>query len=221
MKRSFLISIVVAAMSASMAAQRMAPAPHFVSRPLGFHPGFNHGRSFPALYPLGFFDPLYSNYFSDSTSPPAEPSVVVVQTPGPARPAESVFPAPSQPLMIELRGDSYVQVSGDTKSQVETIRPPVDAPTRIRKAHDPEPVPTAHEYQPALLIFRDGHREEISGYTIANGVLYAKADYYTVGSWDRAIQISLLNVPETVQLNASRGVPFHLPGSPNEVMVGP
>ena len=85
---------------------------------------------------------------------------------------------------------------------------------RHAAAADPELVP-------AILIFRDGHREEVSEYTIADGSLYTRADYYTNGSWNRKIELSSLNLSETVRSNQSRGVRFQLPSFPNEVIVRP
>ena len=71
------------------------------------------------------------------------------------------------------------------------------------------------------LVFRDGHREQVFDYTIADGVLYAHADYFTTGSWNRKIELSSLNLSETVKSNQSQGVRFQLPSAPNEVIVGP
>src|ERR1035437_7705536 len=77
------------------------------------------------------------------------------------------------------------------------------------------------ELVPAILVFRDGHREEVSDYMMADGVLYTRSDYYTNGSWNRKIELSSLNLPETVKSNQSHGLRFQLPSAPNEVTVGP
>jgi len=61
----------------------------------------------------------------------------------------------------------------------------------------------------------------VSEYTIADGVLYASADFYSGGSWNRKIEISALNVAETVASNRARGMEFRLPGAANEVIVRP
>jgi hypothetical protein len=74
---------------------------------------------------------------------------------------------------------------------------------------------------PIVLVFRDGHSQEVSAYTIADGVLYAASDYATTGEWTQAIELASLNVPETVATNSSRGLRFQLPTAPNEVIVGP
>jgi hypothetical protein len=71
---------------------------------------------------------------------------------------------------------------------------------------------------PAVLIFRDGHREEVRDYTIANGILYARGDYYVDGYWNKQISLASLDLPQTLQANASRKVKFDLPSSPNEVI---
>jgi hypothetical protein len=80
---------------------------------------------------------------------------------------------------------------------------------------------SATELPSAVLVFRDGHREELSDYTIADGVLYTRSDYYSNGDWNRKIELGSLNLPETIKSNQSRGVRFQLPSAPNEVIVGP
>jgi hypothetical protein len=74
---------------------------------------------------------------------------------------------------------------------------------------------------PATLIFRDGHSEEVRDYTIADGILYARGDYYSDGYWNKKIGLTALNIPETLQANATRNVKFVLPSSPNEVITRP
>ena len=54
-------------------------------------------------------------------------------------------------------------------------------PQRISAAAIP---PAATEPPPAVLIFRDGHHEEASAYTIADGILYTSGDPYTGGTLD-------------------------------------
>ncbi len=212
------ILTLVAAVSTAAFAQHLGPPAHFQGRSQGFHSGFNHSAGMPILYPLPFYDSLAWDYPPAYT---AQPSVVIVQPPAP--PQVQLPPAPpADPLVIELRGDTYVQLSGSKESQSQMLRPATDATLRPRGAAEDTPAASkAHQTLPALLVFSDGHREEVSGYTITNGLLYAKADYYSGGAWNRTIQLSSLNLPETIQSNQARGVLFRLPGSPNEVMVGP
>lgn len=118
--------------------------------------------------------------------------------------------------MIELQGGHYVRVSGEPNPGTETLS------GLAVSVNPPESAPRASlQVAPVVLVFRDGHREEVTDYTIEDGALYVRSDFYTSGSWNRKIEISSLNVPETVKLNQSRGVDFHLPTAPNQVIVRP
>ena len=77
------------------------------------------------------------------------------------------------------------------------------------------------ELPPTVLVYRDGHKEEVSDYTITSGTIYSKADYWSSGSWTKKIQIADLDVPATLKLNQERGLKFVLPASPNEVIMRP
>ena len=79
----------------------------------------------------------------------------------------------------------------------------------------PNPSPTA------ILIFRDGHRQQVSAYTIVGGILYASSDFATTGYWNQKIELSTLNLPETIAANKEGGHKFQIPSAPNEVIVGP
>ena len=92
---------------------------------------------------------------------------------------------------------------------------------RTISAGSQKAVQPPRELPPAVLVFRDGRREEVSDYTIMNGTMYSKADYWTSGSWTKKIQIADLDVPATVKINQERGVKFVLPASPNEVVMRP
>jgi len=227
MRRLLLIALL-AALTPCVNAQRMFPAsPHFGSRSnRGGHP-----RS--SFYPLGLWDPFYADYLSSTDYPVAsQPPVVIVQAPAAAAPAPDRPSSPSQPLMIELQGDRYVRVSGPEASESEMIAPDIvdqastdRMPDRARSQERPSRAAiqavAASDLPPVVLVFRDGHREEASDYTIADGILYAQGDYYTNGSWNRKIELSSLDLPQTVKFNQSRGVRFQLPSSPNEVIVRP
>jgi hypothetical protein len=237
MRRLLLITLL-AAFAPCMNAQRMSHAsPRFAS-------GFNRSSfARSSFYPLAFSDPFYSDYLLSTGYPVAsQPPMIFLQAPPAAAPATERPSAPAQPLMIELQGDRYVRVSGPEASGSQMIdREMIDRGMSDREMIDRDPInrqkadrtsdsqprserpPTAPPVATAsaILIFRDGHREEISDYTIADGVLYTRADYYTTGSWNRKIVLSSLNLPETITSNQSRGANFPLPAFPNEVIVGP
>ena len=227
--RAPLLIALLAAVAPFTHAQRMVPAcPRFA-------PGSNrgaHARSF--FYPLTFSDPIYSDYLSSTGYPVAsQPSVIVFETSPAATPVPERTPA--EPLIIELQGDRYVRVSGEqtsetgseTESKTKMIDPRPDPPRRQQQsAGGATHAVAARELASTVLVFRDGHREEVSDYTIADGVLYTRSDFYTPGfyspgSSNRKIDLSSLDLSETLQSNQSRGVRFQLPQAPNEVIVGP
>jgi hypothetical protein len=70
-------------------------------------------------------------------------------------------------------------------------------------AQQPEP---AREVIPTVLIFRDGHRQEVRNYAIMGNVLY---DLENLSA--SKIQLAELNLPATVKENDERGVPFAVP----------
>ena len=216
MRRLLLIALL-AASAPCVSAQRMgAASPHFAAR---FNRG-GHPRA--SFFPLAYSDPFYADYLSSTGYPAAsQPPLIILQSTAARAPEPERFAPPAQPLMIELQGDRYVRVSGPETSGTEVIdHMPERSPL---PEHSSAPIHAAAvpELPPAVLVFRDGHREEASEYTIADGVLYARADYYTTGSWNRKIELSSLNLPETVKSNQSRGLTFQLPTSPNEVIVRP
>jgi len=211
--RHLIFITLLTAVTASVSAQRMVPnPPHFT-------PGYNHGgRPYAFFYPIAFADSFYAE---NMRSPAAsQPPVIVLQTPAMPAPVPERPVAPAQPLMIELRGDRYVFVSGEELSGAQIIDSKAESPNRIgglSHAFRSAATPPAS----ALLVFRDGHREEIPDYTITAGILYTSSDFYTNGSWNKKIELSSLNLPETVSSNQSRGIRFQLPSAPNEVIVGP
>ncbi len=238
--RCLTLLALATVLTAPLSAQRKGFAsPRMLPMRIGSGPsGRGSGQNFAAspnhrsfFYPSVFFaDPLYSDsLYSDalySTGYPlsAQPPIIVMQAPAPDAKPE-VSPTPSQPLMIELQGDRYVRVSGEESSTAEmrTIEPQTSAARQSTavnansKLADRRPA----ELAPVELVFRDGHREEVSDYTIADGVLYARGDYYRDGTWNRKIELKSLNMSETIQSNDARGVRLQLPTSPNEVITRP
>jgi hypothetical protein len=209
-------------------AQRMGGG-HFASGAHSFHfnaeSNFgrygNFGSRYGSLAALPLLtDPFYMDALYDSGYPVAsQPPIVILQgAPSAASSVPQTASSPHQPLMIELQGDRYVQVSGEDDSGAEMVDKSGALAKHLNSFAAPHPVP---ELPPAILIFRDGHHEEVSEYTITDGILYASGNFYTGGSWNRKIELSSLNLPDTIQSNQSRGVQFRLPAAPNEVIVRP
>jgi hypothetical protein len=106
--------------------------------------------------------------------------------------------------MIELQNGRYVRVNstaanGDALPLASS--PALEATPSgthsTRPSSTPPLIATSSEHfpPPAVLIFRDGHREEVRDYTIADGFLYARGDYYTDGYWNKKDR-SLHSQPE-------------------------
>ena len=232
--RKLALIALLAALLQNAAAQRMGGAPHF-----GTNFGANFGSQRSAFgsrsfaYPIPFFsDSLYSDAAYPPGYAPQAPTIIVMQAASAAEP-ERVQP-PSQPLLIELQGDRYVRLSGEGTSEAElidrdktdqdtaggnTISRQVPETRAMMSQATPRVAPAASA--PSALVFRDGHREEVGAYTITDGVLYATGGYYTGGAWSMKVELSSLNLPETVAANLSRGMRFQIPNAPNEVIVGP
>lgn len=248
---SFALSALLTVLSPWAAAQRSGHAAFHPGTPTFNSPTNNHafGQSahrsgfrrsspytslpFPFLGDFFNLDDLYSAGYPVASQPP----VILVQT-APAMPDSSGYtaqpkndrePPPAQPLMIELQNGHYMRLSS-TAANGEPLLP---EPDHARPAKPDRPNSThiaalnsiiqasALDLPPALLVFRDGHSEEVRDYAIADGILYARGDYYADGYWTKKIAISALNLSQTLEANTARNVKFVLPTSPNEVITRP
>jgi hypothetical protein len=211
--RPLVLILVLTAASPYLAAQRMASAPRFAA-------GAHHRASY---YPSGFFsDGLYSDLLNSGYPVASQPPIFFLQPP-PVREALPVRPpTPTQPLMIELQGDHYVRISGEENSGAEIIEHSSSAiNTEAVDTYKVDTQKTLAKLDPVTLIFRDGHKEQVSDYTIAEGILYARGNYYTDGWWTKKIELSSLNLRETIASNKSLGIDFRLPAASNEVITRP
>jgi hypothetical protein len=194
----------------------------------GFHGGFhnsggvagNRGGRFGrgAAY---WGDPyFYADYPVQSLAyeTPAPPVVIVQQTAA-AAPAEPERDPES--VMIEWQGDRYVRSAGQQSSDQQDY---AEAPASVsgNAVLDSRTAPQASsELPPAVLVYRDGHRENVADYVIARGNLYTRGNYWRDGYWTRTVQLAALDIPATMKANQQSGVKFVLPSSPNEVVTRP
>jgi hypothetical protein len=185
----------------------------------GFGRGVNvsfGGRSYNRSFGAGAIflgDPFYADYPVAPVSVP--PQFVVVQPAAP--PAEAQPEIKSEPLMIELQGDRYVRFGGRPQSPERGSNA---APDYAEAGSSPR-VAQPSELPPAVLIFKDGHREQVPEYAIVGNTIYASGDYWQTGHWTKNIQVSALNIPATIQANHQAGIRFTLPSGPNEVVTRP
>jgi hypothetical protein len=216
---AFILAIATAATSAL--AQRGFAAPHFAfNRGYGSNSVFWRGGSF--VYPFLPADGYYADALNSGYPAASQPPVVILQpASGNATPEPRVT---GEPVLIELQGNQYVRLSGSSKSSAVTLdlQPSPHTDTGAPGgAGRPSASASAAQPKSVTLVFRDGHREDVSDYVITNGSLYAHTSYYTSGAWTKNIDLASLDVAGTVSLNESRGVKFQLPNAANEVIVGP
>ena len=174
--------------------------------------GDMYSTGYPVAAPLPpYLPPTSAGEFGpDSFGPPFDKAAM-----------RSQVYAPGQPLMIELQNGRYVQVSrtaiGGEATPLST-NPSSSSPAVSARNSSENSAGELNNQAPVILIFKDGHSEQVRDYTIANGILYAHGDFYTDGYWNKQIDLASLNLPETVQANARRDVNFILPSSPDEVI---
>lgn len=216
-QRQFAFARTPASRTAPPLSRRSGVAPPFVAP----HRARRHFPSSSYFWP--YFYPDY-DYGYDS-----EPQIV--ETPPPqiieqvAQPAPAPVAPPPDSVVIELQGDHWVRVTNYGQSQMdgqsgrpESARAANPETAVARRTEAAEPI---REIPTAVLVFRDGHREEIGKYVVVGATLYATADYWSSGSWTRKVELSALDVPATLKLNQDRYTNFSLPSGPNEVMVRP
>ena len=196
MPRILIIVMVAAALSPVSSAQMRGRA-GVAARGTGFR----HLRSGGFGYPF-----FYSDYGPESEAAPPQPPVVV---------EKRVFQPerPTEPLLIEWQGDRFVR-----HGEAQTAEAPDFAEAPSARAASPA---ASREIPPAVLVYRDGHREEVSDYVIARGILYARGNYSGDGSSLRNIQLSALDLSATMRANQDGSVKFVLPTGPNEVITRP
>ena len=168
-----------------------------------------YGRN--AFYGGGW--PYFAPEYEDSYAPE-----VVVQGPAPAAAVPAPIPPvqpPSGGVLLELQGDHWVKVPSFT------MTPSSNATQGTQSRATKQASVPAKELPPTVIVYRDGHSEELSGYSIIGPAIFAKSDYWSSGAWTRKILLADIDIPATTRENQARGVKFHLPSGPNEVVLRP
>jgi hypothetical protein len=236
-----LVALLLAILGATVFVPSAQAQRHVASAPVG-RPGLaverrgsmrtrfvrqSHGRRFSSG--SAFAPYFYSDYDYDSDSEPetvdSPPAQIIEQT---AEPASAVpMPNGAGALVLELQDDHWVRITNSGQSQTDgQSGPPESAgisklpstivPAAVRRTPAAEP---PRGLPRAVLVFRDGRREEIGKYIIIGTTIYTGTDSWSNSSWTRKVQIVELDVPATLELNQERGTKFSLPSGPNEVMI--
>jgi hypothetical protein len=217
---AFVVSIVVTPGLAQRGGHNGFPVLAPSSRHSGF-PGNGRHRPFPASFYLG--TPWVDDYYSNEGP---TPQVFVIQAPSaPQQRSVGEESKPIMPVMIELQGDKYIRHAtgevANTRSASAGMASSGNGAVSSRANPTSFASPTTVDEPAAVFIFRDGHREESSDYSIISGVIYSRGDYWSSGSWSKKILVADLDVPATLRANRDRGVNFRLPSAPNEVITRP
>ncbi len=110
-------------------------------------------------------------------------------------------------VLLELHGTEWVKVKFATSVSKGSSEQLTNSATK--------------ELPAAVIVYRDGHTEELTSYSIMGATIYTKADYWSTGKWTRKIQVADLDIPATLQRNRDRGVRFDLPTGPDEIVLRP
>ena len=192
----------------------------------GFGFPFGDGYGFP-FAPFYYPDYFYSDYYDSDLDytdpapldPPIQPRPRQVYRP-PAPP-----PVPGDPLILENHDGQWVRIPTGGEMANGAVPQSADPEsTPSPKAHGAAPKavetePPSPPLPPAVLVFRDGHTEEVQKYMIQGSDLYVTSPYSTTGSWIKKIPLADLDIPASLKINKDRGTKFNLPSGPNEVVV--
>jgi hypothetical protein len=172
----------------------------------------------PNYYPYYDSADYYPDYDSQDEVGEAPPAPLRTRTAPPASPVK-----PPESLVMELRGDHWVRLTShgpmETSEESSATESGRAASVHVQGAAATAPTQPSSELPRAVLVFLDGHREEVAKYTIVGTTISIKTDYWSTGSWMRKIPIADLNLAATLQANEQRGAKFSLPSRPSEVIV--
>jgi hypothetical protein len=125
------------------------------------------------------------------------------------------FPVVVAPYYWPYYGWDYPLDVSDANAYQQPTQPIViverrteDRPADLRSAQPSDPPAPAQEQEPTVLVFRDGHKQEVRNYAIVGQTLW---DFSAKGT--RKIPLTDLDLDTTRKLNDDRGVEFVLPKS--------
>jgi hypothetical protein len=188
----------------------MSPGFHHpgINRPGGSFGRHPHGPRFGGSLPLIIPYPVYTNYDAygyeaygaQAGQQPLQIEIRVVQDGKDQNQTDQYEPGDQIPGESDSEGESRLTMRND-RGQPRQESSKSAQPSESAQAAEPAP---AREVVPTVLIFRDGHRQEVRNYAIMGKVLYDLED-------SRKIQLAELDIPATVKENDERGVRFAMP----------
>ena len=178
----------------------------------------HRGRHSGVYYPYFWWGDDYGPDSWDETQEAPLPPENVISSREPDRPPAALT-KPAESLLLEYHEGQWVRIpTGSSVPIGPQQRALAQGSTAAKYASATEPPPPV-KLPPAVLVFRDGHQEQVAKYVVQGNILSTNVDYWATGSWTRRISIADLDVPATVKVNAERGGSFRLPTRANEVVV--
>lgn len=119
-------------------------------------------------------------------------------------------PSTQYPVYVYANPDNYSSAY-DQQQEIDQLNNEV---ARLREQQSgaaqnyaPPSAPKAEIHGDTVLVFRDGHSEQIQNYAIVGKTLWVFTEQRA-----RKIPIAELNIPATTKANEARGIDFRLPG---------
>ena len=155
------------------------PPPYGINRPI-YNYGRRYGRGYygyGATYAVPYYVPVYDTSAGYDSGP-------------------YLYSGPPAEQTLHIVIDTP-PARREIADEAEDSLPPVA--TTAKHDHDASPV------DPTVLVFRDGHKQEVSNYAIMGQTVYV------FDSRTQKIALGDLDVPATIKANDDRGVEFQLP----------
>jgi hypothetical protein len=176
---------------------------NFGNPPFRIHPGpFGFGHHFRR--PV-FATPFFGNVVSNVVAVP-----VYVMEPGVDDSMEQEDYR-GGPTIFDRRGpgaQAYARPEPRREEREQEERKEREEDYRVSPSSEPTPQQVVPEQPRTVLVFKDGHEQEISNYAIVGSTLYDLSD-------GRAKKVALaeLDLQSTVKQNDSRGIGFQVPAA--------
>jgi hypothetical protein len=182
------------------------------------------GSDYGSYYGLSYDDSDYSSQPVDGEVQESRPQIILMQPS-----AETQRKNKPGPLLIEWQGDRYVRFGGsdvlqnsESATRPDYVQPAQTKETanngRVSSRENEQTELRSSKPQPAVLVYRNGLREEVADYAIASGFVYINTSDGRNGFETKSIALSALDAAATIQANEQRGVKFLLPSASNVVV---
>lgn len=174
--------------------------PRFTTAP-GVPNGQHHHHHYPN-YPYYPYYPYYYSYY-----PVIDPYTYGAPMDAGAPPSDE-DQYQGGPTIFDRRGSGNLYPNDYNAQQGQQSPAPAPA-APVASAASPEPPPESPQ-PPTILVFKDGHKQEVTNYAIVGANLFDLSQ-----GRRQKIAIADLDVEATHQANEDQGIDFRLPSSPS------